>query len=117
MDTRARLGRDAEDAAAALYRRLRFRILDRNWCCRDGEIDLVAARGSLVVFCEVKARRTRHFGEPSEAVGVRKQLRLRRLAGQWLQQHRARYARVRFDVVSIVVTDTDVEVNHIADAF
>ena len=116
MDTRL-LGPEGEDAAAALLRRLRFRIVDRNWRCSEGEIDLVAVRGSLVVFCEVKARRTRHFGEPSEAVGVRKQLRLRRLAGRWLQQHRSRYARVRFDVVSIVVGEHNVEVLHIANAF
>jgi putative endonuclease len=111
------LGQVGEDAAADLYRRLRFRVVDRNWRCSDGEIDLVAVRGLLVVFCEVKARRTRHFGEPAEAVGVRKQLRLRRLAGRWLQLHRSRYARVRFDVVSVVVSGHNVEVHHIADAF
>jgi putative endonuclease len=117
VDSRARLGREAEDAAAGLYRRQRFRVVERNWRCNEGEIDLVVTRGSLIVFCEVKARRTRHFGEPSEAVGARKQLRLRRLAGRWLREHRAHYARVRFDVVSVVVTGTEGELTHIPNAF
>jgi putative endonuclease len=117
VDPRVRLGREAEDAAAALYRRHRFRVVDRNWRCSEGEIDLVVARGPLIVFCEVKARRTRHFGEPSEAVGVRKQQRLSRLAGRWLREHRARCGGVRFDVVSVVVTGADVELTHIPNAF
>lgn len=112
-----RLGRVAEDMAAHLYRRLRFRVLDRNWCCSFGEIDLVAARGSLVVFCEVKARRSRHWGEPAEAVDPRKQARLRRLAGRWLAEHRRSFARIRFDVVSIVVRADEVELTHIPNAF
>jgi putative endonuclease len=117
VDSRAHLGREAEDAAAALYHRHSFRIVDRNWRCNEGEIDLVVTRGSLIVFCEVKARRTRHFGEPSEAVGPRKQLRLRRLAGRWLREHRARYGRVRFDVMSVVVTGTKAQLTHIPNAF
>lgn len=117
MNARVRLGRKAEDAAAAFYRNNGFRVVDRNWRCSEGEIDVVVARGPLIVFCEVKARRTRHFGDPSEAVGVRKQQRLRRLAGRWLREHRARCGRVRFDVVSVVVTGADVELTHIPNAF
>jgi putative endonuclease len=111
------LGRSGEDLAAELYRRHRFRVLDRNWRCSLGEIDLVAARGRLIVFCEVKARSSRAWGEPSEAVDARKQARLRRLAGRWLADHSGRYQRVRFDVVSIVTDGDHLDVTHIPDAF
>jgi putative endonuclease len=117
VNPRARLGREGEDAAAAFYRRLGFCIVDRNWRCPQGEIDLVVARGRLLVFCEVKARRTRYFGEPSEAVREEKQQRLRRLAGRWLAAHRDRYGRVRFDVVSVVAHGAELRLTHIRNAF
>jgi putative endonuclease len=116
MRPHLRLGHSGEDLAAALYRRRRFRVVDRNWRCAYGELDLVATRGSLIVFCEVKARSSRHCGEPAEAVDVRKQGRLRVLAGRWLAEHSGRYRRVRFDVVSIVGGDS-LEVTHVEDAF
>ena len=94
-----------------------YRILDRNWRCPSGELDIVAARGGLVVFCEVKTRHSNAWGEPSEAVDVRKQLRLRRLAGRWLAQSRARAADVRFDVVSVVARPDGLAVTHIPSAF
>ncbi len=77
-------------------------MLARNWRSRQGEIDLVARRAELVVFCEVKTRTSSAFGEPFEAVTRAKQMRLRRLAAEWLRSvpHRARY-ELRFDVASV----------------
>lgn len=80
-------------------------ILDRNWHCHLGELDLVARAGNTVVFCEVKTRRGEGFGAPVEAVGVAKQLRLRRLAGAWLAAHDERADVVRIDVIGIVWPD------------
>ena len=117
MDGRRPLGIAGEDVAAGVLRRRGFAIVDRNWRCRDGELDVVARRGGLVVFCEVKARRTRSFGEPFEAVDARKQARLRRLAARWLAEHRARASEVRFDVVSIVFTEGGPQVVHLENAF
>ena len=111
------LGRRGEDAAARHYTRLGYRIVARNWRCELGELDLVARRGDVIVFCEVKARRRDRWGQPSEAVDARKQARLRRLAGRWLAEHRGRAVRVRFDVVSIVLDGGHSEVRHIPDAF
>jgi putative endonuclease len=111
------LGRAGEDAAAALLQGMGFRILDRNWRCSFGELDIVAARGTTVVFCEVKARAAREWGEPAEAVDRRKQARLRRLAGRWLAEHKAPFSRVRFDVVSVVAPGGPPEVTHIPEAF
>ena len=107
LSRRAR-GQWGEDLAAAHYRRVGYTVLDRNWRCTTGELDLVARRGTTVVFCEVKARRTDGFGGPAAAVDGRKQLRLRRLAAQWLASHDVGRVDVRFDVVT--VTGTAVEV-------
>jgi putative endonuclease len=115
--SRVELGRAGEDEAARLLQGQGFEILGQNWRCLLGELDIVAARGDLVVFCEVKARRSAAWGDPSEAVDPRKQARLRRLAGRWLAEHPGTDRRIRFDVVSIVRRGARSEVEHIPDAF
>lgn len=100
-DRRRRLGEAGEDLAADWYRGAGYRILDRNWRCRDGELDLVCRRGATVVVCEVKARSTDRFGTPAEAVTVPKQRRVRRLAARWLREHRTSCRSVRFDVAEV----------------
>lgn len=117
MDDRRAFGRAGEDRAADHYRRLGFRILERNYRCDLGEIDLVARRDDLIVFCEVKARRSDRWGAPCEAVGWRKQQRLRSLAGRWLAERRPGVARIRFDVVSILDRGPGVELTHMPAAF
>ncbi|HEX2234714.1 MAG TPA: YraN family protein [Actinomycetota bacterium] len=117
MDARQPLGRAGEEAAARLFRRQGFTVLDRNWRCCLGELDLVARRGGLLVFCEVKTRRSSSYGEPFEAVGPRKQARLRRLAGRWLADHRCGARHVRFDVVSVLAGGSTPRVTHLVDAF
>ena len=76
-------------------------VIDRNWRCRRGEIDIVALDGRTVVFCEVKTRRTATFGTPAEAVGPAKIRRLRALAAAWLAEHPEIRGEVRFDVVCV----------------
>ena len=79
-------------------------LLDRNWRCPAGEVDLIARDGADVVFVEVKTRRSVRFGPPSEAVGPEKVRRLRRLAVQWLAANqRGGFEQVRFDVVSVLL--------------
>ena len=78
-----------------------FEVLDRNWRCPRGEIDLVLCRHGTVVFCEVKTRSSDRFGSPLEAVGRDKQRRLRRLASVWLAGRPGFYASVRFDVAAV----------------
>jgi putative endonuclease len=117
MDSRRDLGRTGEDLASDLYRRRGFEVIERNYRCRDGEIDIVARRGKLLVFCEVKARASNRWGEPAEAVGIVKQQRLRRLASRWLSERSPGAAEIRFDVVSIVARGSRYEVSLIPEAF
>ena len=86
---------------ASWYEARRFVVVDRNWRCRFGELDLVLMRDGVVVFCEVKARRTGMFGTGLEAVGAAKRRRLRRLAAEWLAASPHGPVAVRFDVAAV----------------
>jgi putative endonuclease len=104
MRAKDKVGRYGEDIAARYLRDTGFDIVERNWRCASGEIDIVAwdARSSTLVICEVKTRRGLTFGSPLEAVTWRKLARLRGLAAQWLREHALAPAEVRIDVVGIV---------------
>ena len=108
------VGRFGEDLAARHLEDKGWRIVDRNWRCAAGEIDIVAMDGSTLVVVEVKTRTGTGFGHPAEAVTLTKLTRLRRLAGQWLTEHDARVAAVRIDVVAVLLPrDGDVDVEHL----
>lgn len=102
-DVRRGVGAAGEAATAAWYEARGFAVVVRNWRVREGEIDLVVRHDldRVLVFCEVKARASDRFGAPVEAVTRTKQLRLRRLAAQFLAEHPQRGFRVRFDVASV----------------
>jgi putative endonuclease len=95
------LGRWGEECAATWYRAAGFDVVDRNWRVREGELDLVCRRDKLVVFSEVKTRSSTRFGSGVEAVGIKKQRRIRRLATQWLQDADDHFDELRFDVVDV----------------
>jgi putative endonuclease len=95
------VGAYGERVAARLLVSSGMRLLDRNWRCELGELDIVALDGDTIVFCEVKARRGDTFGAPVEAVGPTKTRRLRALAARWLAEHPHVRGPVRFDVVSV----------------
>jgi putative endonuclease len=112
------LGGRGERIAAAYLTNAGLRVLDRNWRCRDGELDLVARDGDILVFCEVKTRRGIGFGHPAEAVTRAKQRRLRTLAQRWLAAHDEHAPDLRFDVVGVLVGPTGpAEVTHLPGAF
>jgi putative endonuclease len=93
-------------------------VLDRNWRCREGELDVVARDGAALVFCEVKTRRGTGYGHPVEAVTRAKQRRLRTLAQRWLAAHDEHAPELRFDVVGILVRPSrPALVTHLRAAF
>jgi putative endonuclease len=99
------VGKYGERLAARYLTESGMQILDRNWRCDQGEIDIVAMDEHCLVIVEVKTRRTIAFGSPIEAVTPVKAARLRRLAGCWLTAHRSMVeavADVRVDVVGVL---------------
>jgi putative endonuclease len=93
-------------------------VLERNWRCPHGEIDIIARDGPTLVFCEVKTRRSARFGDPAEAVGWAKVRRLRRLAALWIEATGLQAADVRFDVLSVVPQGSGpAAVEHLRAAF
>ena len=112
------LGSRGERIAAAYLRSTGLRLLDRNWRCRDGELDIVARDGDALVFCEVKTRRGIGYGHPAEAVTAAKQRRLRTLAQRWLAAHEHHAPELRFDVVGVLVPPSGpARVTHLPGAF
>ena len=106
MARHQRLGQFGEEAAASWYQKAGYRIVHRNWRCRQGEIDLIAASESSLVFVEVKTRSSPRFGSGFDAVDARKRARVRRLAAIWLSEQSgsadSRYfEQIRFDVVDV----------------
>ena len=100
---RPALGAYGERVAARVLTDAGMQVLDRNWRCRAGELDLVARDGAALVFCEVKTRSGTGFGHAVEAVTPDKQRRLRLLARSWLAAHEEHAPDLRFDVVGVTV--------------
>ena len=112
------IGRFGEEVAARHLAAAGLRIVDRNWRCAEGELDIVAEDGGTLVFCEVKTRSGTGFGDPAEAVTAAKSARIRRLGLRWLAAHGIGWRDLRFDVVTVVRRpDADPLVRHLPDAF
>ncbi len=113
--TRTELGALGEQVAADHLTALGMRVLQRNWRCRYGELDLIAEDvDRTVVFIEVKTRTGEAFGGIAEAVSPQKVRRLRRLAGLWLIQQSRSWTSVRIDVIGVRVgLQKTPEVNHL----
>jgi putative endonuclease len=121
-DLRHHLGIAGEQLAAEHLERLGYRILERNYRTRWGELDIVAFDGHTLAFCEVKTRRVGgRAGSALEAVGPGKQSQVRRIAGRWLVERRERpYADVlRFDAIGVSFDGTGrlVALEHVEGAF
>jgi putative endonuclease len=96
------LGASGEAMAAAWYEANGYIVLDRNWRCREGELDLVVRKQRTIVFCEVKTRTSLAFGAPQEAVTRVKRDKVRHLAAKWLETTPVRPRQIRFDVAAIL---------------
>ncbi|MDT0547267.1 MULTISPECIES: YraN family protein [Streptomyces] len=106
MNARGALGRYGEDLAARRLSEAGMTVLERNWRCRDGEIDIVALDAGALVVCEVKTRRAGGYEHPMAAVTPGKADRLRRLAERWLERRGGPPpGGVRIDLVGVVLPD------------
>jgi len=116
-DPRRQLGDAGEDLAAAALKKQGYKIIERNYTTPLGEIDLIARQGGVLVFIEVKTRKSLRFGQPQDAVSPAKQARLQRLADYYLQRQRLGEVPVRFDVVGIIMSADGPKVEVFRNAF
>jgi putative endonuclease len=107
------LGRFGEDVAAAHLEADGLVLVARNWRCREGEVDIVAVDGEVLVFCEVKTRSGLSFGSPAEAVSPTKLRRMKVVATRWLSANPRPWVELRFDVVSVLRTRDGLVVDHL----
>ncbi len=119
---RIKLGQVGEQIAADHLVHRGYRIVERNYRTRWGELDIVASDGRTLVFCEVKTRISSRAGrDPLESVHQRKQIQLRRLAGRWLAERRdhPRAADLRFDAIGITLAPDGrlLRLDHLEAAF
>ncbi|GAA1950481.1 YraN family protein [Agromyces allii] len=101
----AELGRRGEQLAVDHLESRGLRVIDRNWRCAHGEIDIIARDGDATVFIEVKTRTSHDYGHPFQAITPVKLARLRRLAVAWCETTDAAAARIRIDAVAVLAPD------------
>jgi putative endonuclease len=118
MRVKDAVGRFGEEVAAAHLERAGLQVLEQNWRCRDGELDLLAVEDGVLVVVEVKTRSTAEFGRPVEAVGPAKAARIRRLAMRWLAEDERYWREIRFDIVGVLRSQSGgTTVEHLRGAF
>ncbi|WAM32550.1 YraN family protein [Caldicellulosiruptor naganoensis] len=113
------LGNSGEEKALEFLKKMGYEILHRNFRCRFGEVDIIAKHGDVIVFVEVKTRRSLKFGYPSESVTVTKQRHLKKVAEFFSQRKEAKGYMFRFDVVEVYMNAKNevIDINLIQDAF
>jgi len=117
MDNKS-LGERGEELAAIYLKGRKFTIVERNFRCKAGEVDIIARDGKTLVFVEVKTRRTLTFGPPQLALTPFKQRQISKAALTWLAKKKLFGENARFDVIAILLPDHEVPViDHIRDAF
>ncbi|MBN2410942.1 YraN family protein [candidate division KSB1 bacterium] len=116
-NNRARTGKKGEDEAAGYLSAKGYEILERNYHTREGEVDIIAKTGEILVFVEVKAGRQKDFGEPETWVDVKKQQKIGMAAESYLQLNNIENVDCRFDVVAIIFFNTTQQIKHIENAF
>lgn len=116
-DGRIQTGKKGEEFAVAYLKSKGYRIIERNYKCLFGEIDIVAKDGNTVVFVEVKSRKSEDFGDPQAAVGREKQKKISRVALAYLEEKRRYPCDARFDVVAVKMLPAGNTIELIQNAF
>ena len=111
------LGKKGEEIALRFLKKKGYRIIERNYVCKMGEMDIIAKEKDTLVFIEVKTRASTEFGPPQLAVHSSKQRQLSKVALYYLKEKRLEDAKARFDVVAILLGQKGEEVELIRDAF
>lgn len=115
-ENRSKGSRGERATAKELYKK-GYKILDMNYCRKGGEIDIVAEKDGIVVFVEVKARKSLAMGMPCEAVDIRKQKRIIETAKKYIDEKNLYGKDIRFDVTEILEKDGKLYMRHTENAF
>ena len=116
MSENIQLGKKGEEIASDFLRKKGFKIRDTNWRVGKNELDLIAEEGKTIVVVEVKTRRSNVIAEPETSVTRDKQRAIIRAANAYVKMKQLNM-EVRFDIISIVITEEQQRINHIPDAF
>lgn len=119
-DRRKERGRIGESAALTHLRSIGYMLIEKNWRCKTGEIDLVMRYGDTLIIVEVRTTSSTRFGQGFESVDYRKQMRLRQLATTYMQFRKWNNdVDIRFDVVSVLLDKNErvLSIKHIPNAF
>jgi putative endonuclease len=111
------LGKRGEEVALRFLKKKGYRLIEKNYVCKMGEMDIIAKEKDTLVFIEVKTRTSALFGPPQLAVNAWKQRQLSKVALNYLNEKRLRDVKARFDVVAIVLEEEEEEIELIKDAF
>jgi putative endonuclease len=116
-DGRREIGKRGEDVAARFIRTKGYKVVERNYTCTLGEMDIIALEGKTLCFIEVKTLSGKTYGPPEIAVTARKQRQLSKVALTYLSQNNLHDTKARFDVVAVILSPDHEEVELIKDAF
>jgi putative endonuclease len=111
------IGREGEKIALRYLKRLNYKILDKNYRCRFGEIDIIAKDKETFVFIEVKMRRSKNYGPPELAVDKRKREKIGKVALNYITKNNIKDKDMRFDVVAIDMSSEKGDIRLIKNAF
>lgn len=114
---RISLGKKGEELALAQLKEMKYKILEKNYKCPLGEMDIIAREKDTLVFVEVKTRTTKDFGGPAAAVDARKQRQLSKVALHYLNQKKLNNVPARFDVVAVELFTFPPHIEVIRNAF
>lgn len=118
MRAKDALGAYGEQVAVTHLTHVGLDVIERNWRCSWGELDVIAKEGHTLVFCEVKTRSSTAYGVPAEAIDEAKATRIRRLAARWIAERGIHAEKLRFDVVSVLrPAGRPTEIRHLRGAF
>ena len=113
MSNKKVLGRIGEKLAIQYLKTNSFKIIERNFYCKQGEIDIIAVDKNTIVFIEVKTRCNTVFGKPSTAVNKAKQIHMYNASKYFLYKYNLNNKFVRFDVIEVYIKDGKCDINHI----
>lgn len=117
MTKNINVGKYGEDRASEFLERQGYQVIDRNWRCNLGEIDIVARDQDCLVFAEVKTRSRTGFGHPFEVITEAKMQTMRRLVGEWCRANHVSSVQVRLDAISVLLTGGKVHIEHLKQVF